>query len=164
MGWPTRDVLEHGELISMYSLWRGGVLLGWFTEHAPVTHHGARVGASGVLQPTESFAETSSVMQTRASMLPGRPVFQVSLDATRQEARTRAPGEKPGMTVALKPLSDEEARGIPAELVLEVRGEDGTRIDAAMVTLDRRSDGDELPGYWLVAFSTGADRAPGEEP
>jgi hypothetical protein len=68
------------------------------------------------------------------------------------------------MTVALKPLSDEEARGIPAELVLEVRGEDGTRIDAAMVALDRRSDGDELPGYWLVAFSTGADRAPGEEP
>jgi hypothetical protein len=48
--------------------------------------------------------------------------------------------------------------------VLEVRGEHGTRIDAAMVTLDRRSDGDELPGYWLVAFSTGADRAPGEEP
>lgn len=148
----------------MYSLWRGGVLLGWFTERTPVTHHGAHVGAAGILRPTESFAETSSVMQTRVSIFPGRPVFQVSLDATRHEARTRAPGEKSGMTVALKPLSAEEARGIPADRVLEVREGDGTRIDTAMVTLDRRSDGDELPGYWMIAFSTGADRAPGEEP
>jgi hypothetical protein len=68
------------------------------------------------------------------------------------------------MTAALKPLSDEESRGIQAELVPEVRSEDGTRIDTTMVTLDRGSDGDEVPGGWLVAFSTGADRAPGEEP
>jgi hypothetical protein len=155
----------------MYSLWRGGILLGWFTEQAPVTHHGARVGASGFLQPAESFAETSSVMQTRASMLPGRPVFQAPLEDLRsREARTLAPGEKSGMTVALKPLGAEEARGIAADLVLEVRGDDGMRIDTEMVALDRRAHrGGTTRSVgstedWLVAFSTGADQAPGEEP
>jgi hypothetical protein len=154
----------------MFSLWKGGVLLGRFAEHAPVTHHGARVGAAGVLEPAESFAEISSVMQTRVSKLPGRPFFQVPLEArSLGGARTLAPGKKPETTVALKPLSDQEARGISADLVFEIRGEDGRRIDTTMVTLDRRTyregtaHSEVSAEYWLVTFSTGADRATGEE-
>jgi hypothetical protein len=84
-------------------------------------------------------------------------------------ARTLAPGKKPETTVALKPLSDQEARGISADLVFEIRGEDGRRIDTTMVTLDRRTyregtaHSEVSAEYWLVTFSTGADRATGEE-
>ena len=66
--------------MNLYSLWRGKTLLGQFAERAPVTHHDKRVGAFGILEPSEAFVGINSMMQTRIAIFPGQPVFQSPLE------------------------------------------------------------------------------------
>src|SRR5438876_12153308 len=119
----------------MYSLWRSGKYLGHFEEKGPVTHHGRRTGAIGILTPSEDMEGASSMMQTRFEMLQHSPTFQTPLSIEwigdppeRQDPLYPSSG-------ALEPLSSEAARGVSPDKVYEIRDEHGARVDVQLVTL-----------------------------
>lgn len=130
----------------MFSLWRGTTLLGHFAERAPVTHHDRRVGAFGILEPSEAFVGINSMMQTRVPIFPGQPVFQHPLEPELVGVTPPPPGPHHS-SGALLPLSEDEARGVPPEQIFEIRDASGASIDAHMVSLQ------------LYAFPDGVDPA-----
>lgn len=73
------------------------------------------------------------MMQTRARILPGEPIFQSPIEIDFNQADVRC-AETSG-PVALEPMSSEEARGVPADRVLVVRDDADNPIDADMVSL-----------------------------
>src|ERR1035437_179793 len=146
---------------SEYSLWRGGALVGRFNERSPMMHHGRRVGACGVLVPADGVEPLVGTMQTRIRTLPGAPTFQSPLE--RIDPHEPVARDARHEIVALKPLSESEARGVPAASVLEVRGPDGVVQDADLVMLQQivMPTGAAvqlgLPvdwtSYWFVSFA-----------
>ena len=153
----------------MYSLWRGGKLLGHFSEKGPVTHHGRRAGAFGILVPTERMEAVSSMMQTRFASLPHSPVFQ---DALPIEWIGDPPEPQTPLypsSGALEPLSPEAARGVSADKVYEIRDERGVHVDVQLVTLQLHRfaspndakewrDANRITGdaedFWMVTFAS----------
>lgn len=144
----------------MYSLWRGGKLLGHFAERGPVMHHGRRAGAFGILLPTGLLGELSSVMQTQVEMLPDSPTFQhplpiewVGLSPPPRPVRNSGP-------VALEPMSAEAARGVPANQVYEIRDDRGARINTRLITLrlNRLADGVDAQKWWAADALEGDSR------
>ena len=119
--------------MSEYSLWRDDTLLGRFAERAPVLHHGRRVGASGILEPSPAFVGIGSVMQTRIPIFPGQPVFQDPLEPEHFAVTT--PDRHHKGPQALLPISEEEARGVAPNLVFEVRDAGGNPVNATMVLI-----------------------------
>jgi hypothetical protein len=158
-----------------YSLWRGGKCLGHFEEEGPVTHHGRRTGAVGILAPTEDIKDASSMMQTRIEMLPHSPTFEAQLPIEwigdppeRQDPIYPSSG-------ALEPLSPEAARGVSPDKMYEIRDERGARVDVQLVTLqlhrfatstdakewcEANGIQDDLREFWMVSF---ASLSPSEE-
>ena len=98
-------------------------------------HHGRRVGASGILETTEAFTGVSPLMQTRSWIAPGAPVFQHPVETIWFGVRRPAKPSNRGW-VALEPLSEEEARGVPPERIFEIRTEDGGPVDTTMIVLE----------------------------
>ena len=149
---------------SEYALWRGGALVGLFNERSPVMHRGRRVGACGVLVPADGVEPLVGTMQTRIRTLPGAPTFQsplAQIDPNEPVAR-----DARHESVALKPLSDSAARGVPAASILEVRDPDGVVQDADLVMLQQilipagAAEQLGLPvdwtAYWFVSFAVHA--------
>jgi hypothetical protein len=115
-----------------YTLWRGDVLLGHFTERQPVMDEDRVAGAAGVLIPGPDFAGMSSLSQMRFPMLPGSPVYQDLIEAidmgVPQVGDHRGPQE-------LEELSEEEARGAPAADIMSVRDANDRDVGADMIVL-----------------------------
>ena len=130
-------------------------------------HHGRRVGAFGMLVPSEGMEGASSMMQTRCAILPHYPTFQDPLPI-------EWIGDPPVPSTrlypssgALEPLSPEAARGTPPEMVYEIRDERGERVEVDLVTLQLHRfvsatdakkwhgahgvQGDE---FWTVSFAS----------
>jgi hypothetical protein len=153
----------------MYSLWRGDKCLGIFEEDAPVTHHGRRVGAHGILVPNEEIDEDSSVMQTRSEIFPGSPTFQTPLPIRWIGHRVEHGFRWYPSSGALEQLSPEAARGISADRMYEIRDERGDRLNISLVTLQlfrfasvpeakqwREAHGvkGDADRYWSVMFAS----------
>jgi hypothetical protein len=149
----------------MYSLWQAGKLLGHFGERWPVLHHGRRVGARGILEPTDAFTDIESVMQTRVPIFPGEPVFHTDLDpefigdVPKVSKQARYPSEG-----ALKQLTPEEARGVSTDRIFEIRDQTGELVETRTIVLERYFVAphaiptewgpiEARPEYWLVSFS-----------
>jgi hypothetical protein len=132
--------------MNSYTLWRGDTLLGHFTEQQPVTRHGARVGAAGLLESTDAFAGFAPMMQTRVRLFPGAPIFQSPMpviDFNRAgERRPEASGPVP-----IREMRADEARGVPVEEVLVIRNGSGNVVDADVVSV------------WCTVFPTDVDLA-----
>jgi hypothetical protein len=107
-----------------YSLWRNGVLLGRVRIPFPCNDEKSLFG---MLEVESTFADIDELMQTRSPFLPGRPVMQ-----TLMRDAHHGPGP-----VALREATEQEARGVPAEAVLEVRDESGAAIDVDMLLIAR---------------------------
>ncbi len=90
-----------------YSLWRNGQHLGDVVYLIQTFEE--RGIMAGVFQPTPSFHDLAPVIQI-GEILPGLPVQQVD--------PTQSSGPGP---VALRPMTDEEMRDVPAERQFEVR-------------------------------------------
>ena len=163
--------------MNVFFLWRGTTLLGQFAERAPVTHHGKRVGAFGILEPSEAFVGINSMMQTRVLIFPGQPVFQHPL-APELVGVTPAPSGPHHSSATLLPLSEDEARGVPPEQIFEIRDARGASIDAHMLSLQLYTvpDGvDSAPYFqahglagnsrevWVVMFASRDGAPPNEE-
>ena len=153
----------------MYSLWRGGKPLGRFDERGPVTHHGRRAGAFGILLPSEEMEACSSIMQVRVEIFPHSPVFQNALPIEWIGGPPEPRTPLHPRSAALKPLSPEAARGVSADNVYEIRDGGGARVDVQMLTLrlcrfanasdaKKWRDEDGITGnaveFWMVTFSS----------
>ena len=153
----------------MYSLWRGGKCLGHFEEKGPVTHHGRRTGAFGILAPSEGMEGASSMMQTRFEMLRHSPTFQdpLPIEWIGDPPEPRVPLYP--SSGALQPLSPAAARGVSPDRVYEIRDERGERVDVQLVTLElhrfasptdakewRDANGiqGDLREFWMVSFAS----------
>ena len=120
-------------------------------------HHGRRVGASGILEPSAAFVGIGSLMQTRATIFPGQPVFQDPLEPERFEAT--APSQQHKGPQALRPLGEEEARGVAKDLVFDVRDASGNSVNAGMVVLQLHIIPDDAdPGTVLGFTAVGPSR------
>jgi hypothetical protein len=123
-------------------------------------HHDKRVGAVGILEPTDAFVGITSVMQTRARIFPGQPFFQHPMEpfvmGPTSERRRQNPGPQ-----ALKRLSEDEARGVPAELIFQVRDANGAAVDARLVTVQLYTlpGGFDPPASYAVHGLTSTKRA-----
>ena len=155
----------------MYSLWRGGKCLGHFTEDGPVTRHGLRSGAFGILRPSATLDAAASMMQTRVPIFPGTPTFQTPLSIewignVSEPVKPLYPASG-----ALEPLSPEAARGTPVHEIYEIRDDRGEHVDAHLVVLQlhrfvtpedaeewRAANrfADHLSEFWMVSFAFGA--------
>ncbi len=96
-----------------YSLWRNDDLLAEIAVPFPETQLGT---ISGMLRVQPGFSDIRPLLQSRARIFPGAPVFihEMSED-------TQAP---PG-PVEIPTLSSEEARGVPLDQQFEVRDGQG---------------------------------------
>lgn len=107
-----------------YSLWRDGQHLGDVVFPLPTV--GRHRSIAGVFAPTPAFQDLAPVMQVHQEFLPGDPVFEVTVSHT----PTAGP-------VALTPLTDEEARGIPAARHFVLHDEQGQPVRVRLIALDR---------------------------
>ena len=162
--------------MNVFSLWRGTTLLGHFSERGPVTHHDSRVGAFGILEPSEAFVGINSMMQTRIPIFPGQPVFQHPLEPELVGVTPPAPGPHRS-SGALLPLSEDAARGVPPEEIFEIRDASGDRMTLNGVFAPHAlADGvDPAPfvqaygltgksrEVWLVAFASHGSAPPNGE-
>ena len=119
------------------TLWRDGVRLGEIVIDTPAT----RGGIAGMFVPTPAFTDIAPLWQVRIPILPGSPVFEHRLtDVSVGGFGSRAQGSSShavSTEFPLEPMSDEEAKGIPARLQLELRDTDGRRLDIASIMLHR---------------------------
>lgn len=106
-----------------YSLWRDGQHLGDVVFPLPTA--GRHRSIAGVFAPTPAFQDLAPVLQVHQELLPGHPVFEVPVSHT----PTAGP-------VALTPLTDEEARGLPAERQLVLHDEQGQPVRVRLIALD----------------------------
>lgn len=114
--------------------------------------------------PADGVEPLVGTMQTRIRTLPGAPTFQSPLG--RIDPHEPVARDARHEIVALKPLSESEARGVPAASVLEVRGPDGVVQDADLVMLQQivmpagAAVQLGLPvdwtSYWFVSFAVHA--------
>lgn len=107
-----------------YTLWRDGQHLGDVVFPLPTA--GRHRSIAGVFAPTPAFHDLAPVMQVHQELLPGHPVFEAPIS----HARTAGP-------VALKPVTDEEARGLPAQRQLVLLDDQGQPVRVRLIALDR---------------------------
>jgi hypothetical protein len=153
----------------MYSLWRGSKYLGHFDEKGPVTYHGRRTGAFGILAPSGSMKGATSMMQTRIEILPHSPTFQDPLPIEWIGDPPEPVHPLYPSSGALEPLSPEAARGVAPEQVYEIRDDRDARIEVRMVTLqlhrfanstdahewrDANAIQGDLREFWMVSFAS----------
>lgn len=128
-GHPTDFEYAH---MTWFTLWRGDTLLGRFAEHQTMRRHNERVGAAGLLESTDAFAGFLPIMQVRIPAFPGAPIHQspIPIDHLGVADVPRAAATGP---VPLKPMSEDEARGVPPEQVLVIRDAADNPVDADIV-------------------------------
>jgi hypothetical protein len=95
------------------SLWRNGERMADLVVPFPVSKPGM---VCGMLRISERFTDVREIMQTRVRIFPGAPVF---VHHVTDEDWARAE------TVALSPMSTEQARGAPPAEQFELRDEHG---------------------------------------
>ena len=105
-----------------HSLWRNDTHLGEVVLPLPTT---ASDGLAGVFVPSPAFTDLAPFMQVRQLLLPGQPVFQHPI------THTASPGP-----VTLTPMSEADARGVPASQHFELRDAAGTPLLHRMIMLD----------------------------
>ena len=120
-----------------YSLWRNGQLLGELVIDYPTSRPEL---VAGMFLPAPAFAMVGALMQTRAHIIPGAPVFQSVPPRPFEGDRTPNPdggrrGLHSAIAVPLQPMSEEEQRGVGPELILEVRDAAGRVIPTDMVLI-----------------------------
>lgn len=118
------------------TLWRAGTLLGELVIPTPAT----RGGIAGMFVPTPDCADIAPLWQFRMHDLPGAPVFERLLSDRSVEAPVRSARRlsyTTGAAYPLKPLNEEQAKGIPASLQLELRDKQGRRLDVDTIIVDR---------------------------
>lgn len=137
----------------MHSLWRGGMEIGRITQPGD---SGNGQGGMGMLEPNSAFAITRSMSQTQLSIIPGSPTIQ-------EEIRDHVIGSE-GLEEQPGPEPDPGSRNmnVPPDLVLELRAEDGTLIEADIIMLQRLvvASGAQLPvpegirsgNRWMVTY------------
>ena len=112
----------------MHSLWRGGAEIGRIRQ--PGDSGNGQAG-TGMLTPNGAFAITRSMSQTRISIIPDSPTIQEEVgDHIIGAERSEGP-----QVAELEPL--DRKMDVPPELVLELRAEDGSVIDADIIMLQR---------------------------
>jgi hypothetical protein len=111
-----------------FTLWRNGVLLG--RVRIPFSVSNSASAFCGMLEVEPAFADIEPLMQHTSPFMAGKPVLQSLM----KDAH-RGPGP-----VALKELTPEQARGLPADRILEVRDDTGTRIPIQFLSIDRLWD------------------------
>src|SRR6266568_4284036 len=108
---------------TVYTLWRGDVQLGRFTERHPVLGDGDRVvGSSGILELTVASHELSSVRQTHGPAWP--PFSSVLIEIAIEPVRFGADGNRAGKArefAFLEPMSEEQVRGLPDDRILRIK-------------------------------------------
>jgi hypothetical protein len=110
------------ELEIPYTLWRNGVLL----ARMAIPFRGSSTdGFAGLLIPAPEFNDVGALMQSHVSIVPGSPVFQ--------HRHSAAPNSGP---VALTPMTEAEARGVPMHEQLMVLDESGAVVDADFITIN----------------------------
>lgn len=107
-----------------YSLWRDDKHLGDVVFPMPTA--GRHRSIAGVFAPTPAFHDLAPVMQIHQALLPGHPVFEMPI------THTRASGP-----VALEPLTDDEARGLPDHRQFVLRDDEGVPMPMRLIALDR---------------------------
>ena len=112
----------------MHSLWRGGVEIGRITQ--PGNPENPQAGM-GMLEPNGAFAIARSMSQTQLSIIPGTPIIQ-------EEIRDHVVGSD-GLEESSAAEPDRSSRNmnVPPDLVLELRAEDGSVIEADIIMLQR---------------------------
>lgn len=106
-----------------YSLWRDGRQLGDIVLALPASDPN---DVAGVFAPTDAFSDLAPVMQVRLVGLPGYPVLQTPITHTRSSG-----------PVALQPMSEAQAAGVPTDQLFEVRDASGIALVHRMIALDR---------------------------
>lgn len=96
-----------------YSLWRNAELMADLVVPFPTSESDM---VCGMLRVSECFTDISELVQSRMRIFPGAPVFIHHItDENRAPART----------VALCPMSAEQARGVPSAEQFELRDDQG---------------------------------------
>ena len=137
----------------MYSLWRGGAEIGRIRQPGDSSNGQAGMG---MLEPNGAFAITRSMSQTQLSIIPGAPTIQ-------EEIRDHVIGsEQSGAPAVGEPDPGSRNMNVPPELVLELRAEDGSVIEADIIMLQRLvvAPGAQLPApvgvrsgnAWMVTY------------
>lgn len=109
-----------------YSVWQDGRFKGALAVRYPAQDDSRGVG--GIFIPATDYSDIVPVIQYVPD-LPHRPKLQYDVPA-----RSRSPGT--ATCEPLLPLSEEDARGVAAERVLELRDEQGNVIPTTMLMLD----------------------------
>jgi hypothetical protein len=119
----------------MPSLWRNGIRLGDLIP--PAKFSGDPGAISGVLRPTPAFAGIEPMIQSRMTTLPSAPTFQGVIERQVLEPAHGSGNNPVPRKVAkeLQPLSEEEARGVPPEKLLEIRDDDGRTLQCDFISL-----------------------------
>lgn len=124
------------------TLWRGPQLCGALHVREPSGRESpAKPGQppqlSALLLPVDGLQGLSGVMQTIATIVPGRPVFQhalrpdvVSERATRAKESASQSGSEP-----LLPLTPEQARGVPVEQQFTLRSSAGETVLPRLISV-----------------------------
>ena len=120
------------------TLWRDGVRLGEIVIDTPAT----RGGIAGMFVPTPAFTDITPLWQFRIPIFPGSPVFEEHIpDDSVAGFGSRAQDSSSPHTIrseyALEPITDEQAKGIPARRQLELRDQHGKPLDMASIALRR---------------------------
>jgi hypothetical protein len=108
-----------------FTLWRAGVLLGRLRIGFPTS--GKKPGIFGMLEVEPAFTDVDEIMQTHMEGLPGAPVFQSFL----RDAH-RGPGP-----IALKPLTPEQALGVPRDQAFLIRDAAGAEVPLSFLMIQR---------------------------
>jgi hypothetical protein len=108
-----------------YTLWRNGQLIGRVRISFPMAN--SDTGIAGMLEVDEAFTDIDEMMQSSPPGLSGSPVFQSLLRDAHQ-----GPGP-----VALRELSEEEARGVPAERMLIIHDSAGVAVPFRFLMIQR---------------------------
>jgi hypothetical protein len=132
-----------------YTLWRNGQLLGEIVLLFPSS---SADQVQGMFAPSDDFSDIAPLMQVRHALAGDERVFEA-----------RFTGSSKSVTM-LQPMSPEEARGLPAESVLELRDDQGELVPRQMIAIqtfsigphghaadESRKHGDTPTGWMLFA-------------
>jgi len=136
---------------TVYTLWRGDVQLGRFTERHPVLGDGDRVvGSSGLLELAVASHELSSVRQTHGPAWP--PFSSALIEIPIEPIRFGPDGNrvgKPREVALLEPMSEEQSRDLPDDRILRVKEENGRVLETRSVMLQQIVIPDGVPLFGI---------------
>lgn len=132
---------------SLYSLWRGDVLLGHIAHDGPVAHEGVVFGA---LAPTAEFPPVRMMSQHTMRDWPGAPVFQhvethgaPSTDGSSRQFASDGP----------RSAADLARESVPTEHQLVLRDSENAPIATNSIAIMGAPRG---PGVWRVIIKLAA--------